>query len=64
MQMNKIGEHCDISDFSISQSVSSEILDQIVPIKEINFQAISSESIDIVRNKINEINKEKSDNGR
>ena len=59
MQMNKIGKHCDISDFSISQSVSSEILDQIVPIKEINFQAISSESIDIVRNKINEMNKAK-----
>ena len=64
MQMKKISDHCDISNFSISSSVSSEILDQIVPSKEINFQAISSESIDIVRNKINEINKEKSDNGR
>ena len=64
MQMKKISDHCDISNFSISSSVSSEILDQIVPSKEINFQAISSESIDTVRNKINEINKEKSDNGR
>ena len=64
MQMKKISDHCDISNFSIFSSVSSEILDQIVPSKEINFQAISSESIDTVRNKINEINKEKSDNGR
>ena len=59
MQMNKIGEHCDISNFSFSQFASSEILDQIVPIKEINFQAISSESIDIVRDKINEKNNAK-----
>ena len=64
MQMKKISDYCDISNFPISSSVSSEILDQIVPSKEINFQAISSESIDIVRNKMNEINKEKSDNGR
>lgn len=61
MQIRKISEHCDISNFSISQFVSSEILDQIVPRKEINFQAFSSEAIDIVRNKINEINKAKNE---
>ena len=57
MQIKKIGEHCDINNFSVSNSVSSEILDKILPIKEINFQAISSESIDVVRNKLNEVNK-------
>lgn len=64
MQIKKIGEHCNMNNFSGFNSVSSEILDKIVPIKEINFQAISSESIDAVRNKVNEVNKAQSNEVR
>ena len=51
-QMQKFGRYVEPTDFK--PSVLGEILDQMTPTKEMNFQHVSSEVLDRARNKLNE----------